>query len=706
MGSARIGKAPALGAVALAGIVLGASACTQRAAPPELVDVGLRDASVEGGAQGCHLDVECADRFACTVDHCTAGVCEHVPCVDCCGEGRACNPFGGCGPIPETCETDADCTDAQPCTLDACRARVCQHQPMDALCPASHICLAAIGCTPRPPDHCTTDADCAVIGFCYGAWTCSGEVGCTFVAPTDCDDGDVCTADRCDAASSACVHEGTDADGDAHDAVGCAGGDDCDDAVATTHPGATEACNGRDDDCDTTVDEGCCAAGPCETACHTTGMTGCNPDGTVGPCMPPAEVCNGTDDDCDGAADEDFDCVRGASSPCGTSCSTMGTSVCDASCHAGACAPPLEVCNGIDDDCASGPDDTFGCVLGSTSGCDTACASRGVQTCVAGCVLGTCVPPAETCNGLDDNCNGARDEGVGACIAGEMRACSALGMGFTTGNAVCRADCSGFDVAGCTRCGNNAIDAPEPCDGVALGGATCASRGYVGGTLRCAPGCVFDESSCTRCGNGAIDAGEQCDLTALGGASCTSLGTGFTGGTLRCGGSCTYDTTQCARCGNGLVESGEQCDGSVGAATCASVRPGYVGTLTCGSCHYDTSMCTWSDSGTWSVAPGVNYYCAFGEVSISFGNLSFNDTGASLTVSGGGLNCMMTGASARVSRTFDVSCTLPGACTETYRLTGTFDTDNSWRGTFRAGLTGSGCFDCSTQMYTGLTGSR
>jgi hypothetical protein len=35
-----------------------------------------------------------------------------------------------------------------------------------------------------------------------------------------------------------------------------AGGDDCDDTIATVHPGATETCNHDDDDCDATTDEG------------------------------------------------------------------------------------------------------------------------------------------------------------------------------------------------------------------------------------------------------------------------------------------------------------------------------------------------------------------------------------------------------------------------------------------------------------------
>lgn len=46
--------------------------------------------------------------------------------------------------------------------------------------------------------------------------------------------------------------ESTDDDGDTYDAT-----IDCDDGDASVHPGAFEACNGRDDNCDGTVDEGC-----------------------------------------------------------------------------------------------------------------------------------------------------------------------------------------------------------------------------------------------------------------------------------------------------------------------------------------------------------------------------------------------------------------------------------------------------------------
>lgn len=98
-------------------------------------------------------------------------------------------------------------------------------------------------------------------------------------------------------------------------------------------------------------------------------------------------------------------------------------------------------------------------------------------------------------------------------------------------------------------CGDNVIEAPEVCDGTDLGGETCASQGFSGGgTLACNSTCDgFDTSGCIAggpvCGNGVIETGEDCDGTNLGGATCTSLG--FSGGTLACSPSCTYDTSAC-----------------------------------------------------------------------------------------------------------------------------------------------------------------
>jgi len=39
-----------------------------------------------------------------------------------------------------------------------------------------------------------------------------------------------------------------------------------------------------------------------------------------------------------------------------------------------------------------------------------------VRTCDPFCGWGTCAPPAEACNGVDDNCNSMVDEGCGTCV--------------------------------------------------------------------------------------------------------------------------------------------------------------------------------------------------------------------------------------------------------------------------------------------------
>jgi hypothetical protein len=45
------------------------------------------------------------------------------------------------------------------------------------------------------------------------------------------------------------------------------------------------------------------------------------------------------------------------------------------------------------------------------------------------------------------------------------------------------------------------------------------------------------------CGNSIIESGEECDSSDFGGASCVTRG--YDSGTLRCGSSCTFDTSEC-----------------------------------------------------------------------------------------------------------------------------------------------------------------
>lgn len=100
--------------------------------------------------------------------------------------------------------------------------------------------------------------------------------------------------------------------------------------------------------CDPAIVKGQAA---CTTSCGTQGMQACGAQCRWSPCTPPKEVCNGRDDDCNGLKDEGFDCPAAASRACVTACQSKGVQVCDGTCSWSQCTPPIEACNGQDDDC-------------------------------------------------------------------------------------------------------------------------------------------------------------------------------------------------------------------------------------------------------------------------------------------------------------------------------------------------------------------
>jgi hypothetical protein len=162
-------------------------------------------------------------------------------------------------------------------------------------------------------------------------------------------------------------------------------------------------------------------------------------------------------------------------------------------------------------------------------------------------------------------------------------------------------------------CGNGKLDTGEACDGSLLGGKTCTTQGFTGGTLSCSSTCTLNTASCTKtttlCGNGKIDSGEQCDKTLLNGQTCVSRG--FAGGTLACSSTCLFNTSGCVAksstpvCGNGIVESGEWCDGyNLNGQDCTDRGFG-GGTLRCYECTYNTFYCTPKTSGTPVCGNGI-----------------------------------------------------------------------------------------------------
>ncbi|MCA9615723.1 MAG: hypothetical protein KC586_23365, partial [Myxococcales bacterium] len=139
---------------------------------------------------------------------------------------------------------------------------------------------------------------------------------------------------------------------------------DCDDTLADVHPGATERCNGRDDDCDGVARfEGVLEDRDGDGATSCGAVVDCDDtDPRVGLGAP--ERCNGADDDCDGHVDEnaedvawfpDFDRDGYGSGEGVSTCNPPASYVS----RDGDCAPSraevnpgaAERCDGVDQDC-------------------------------------------------------------------------------------------------------------------------------------------------------------------------------------------------------------------------------------------------------------------------------------------------------------------------------------------------------------------
>ena len=106
----------------------------------------------------------------------------------------------------------------------------------------------------------------------------------------------------------------------------------------------------------------------------------------------------------------DEPCEDGELGPCGSSVGACrpGTALCEDGVFGectGAVEPTAETCNDVDDDCDGRVDEDFG-VGEACDGPDVDRCTDDVRTCF-GCSLGSSEP--ETCNGKDDDCDGVTD---------------------------------------------------------------------------------------------------------------------------------------------------------------------------------------------------------------------------------------------------------------------------------------------------------
>ena len=257
---------------------------------------------------------------------------------------------------------------------------------------------------------------------------CDGNVDNGLAAPLADDQTGVCSGQLkiCDGADG-WGEPDNDLDGDGYGRCG----EDCDDDNPLIHPNAPEVCDNINQDCNELVDEGLgtttCGVGNCEVTvenCLAGVEIVCEPG------VPAAEICDGLDNDCDGSVDEELGSTTCGLGPCETTVENCVGGV-DQSCEA-LDVVSAESCDGIDNDCDGSVDND----LGGTSCGEGVCAHT-----VANCEAGEpqfCNPfdgaGSEICDGLDNDCEGTVDNGLTAPPAPKQHGVCAGQVQFCEGS--------------------------------------------------------------------------------------------------------------------------------------------------------------------------------------------------------------------------------------------------------------------------------
>ncbi|MBI5055620.1 MAG: DUF4215 domain-containing protein [Nitrospirae bacterium] len=383
-------------------------------------------------------------------------------------------------------------------------------------------------------------------------------------------------------------------------------GNDCNDSLASVHPGAGEICDNMDNDCDGKTDESCvytaCAAqeldvlNNCVTncgsnfvcqqmclssatpACGNAFMSlymcsigeGCNMDPNCMMASCPNQWINIYGSMCDNGETKVCGSNIGA---CRQGAETCVNSVWDHICT-GEIAPVAEICgDGIDNDCNGTTDDQWVCSDNDGDG------FIGRDDCNDG---DPAINPSavEVCDGIDNNCDGQTDEGVTTQYFIDrdgdgygdpymsIDACSPPSFEYVPNSSDCddsRSDihpgtdevcdgndnnCNGQIDDNCYSCGNGICEADK--------GETLAK-------------CAFD---CPVCGDGTLQPSEQCE-------------DGNTNNNDGCSSNCMNEY-----CGDGIVQLNEECDDG--------------GTMNNDGCNY---ICMREYCGDGIQQPGIGEVC-------------------------------------------------------------------------------------------------
>ena len=383
--------------------------------------------------------LECPEGQECRDGRCwSANPCEGVTCG---------NPSDVCDPRTGVCHTGATDDDGDGYTINN---GDCDDGDPDVHPDAAEVCDGS-------DQNCNWMID---EGFPDDDGDGFDTCGVGVAAQADCNDGDFRVfpgaTELCDGVDQDCdgeIDDGfPDDDGDGFDTCGAgvAAQADCNDGAPNVFPGATELCDGVDQDCDGEIDDGfpdddgdgfdTCGVGVAAQADCNDGAPNVFPGAT--------ELCDGVDEDCDGEIDDgvpDRECSTACgqgeercegggwfcSVPDSCECTPVGRVESDA---CGRCGERARTCQA---DLTWGPWSSCtgegACVPGTLDTCTTTCGSIGERSCDSTCAWRPCEPPTETCNAADDDCDG--DVDLSSCLVTVYRFYNA-----TTGDHMYKAD--------------------------------------------------------------------------------------------------------------------------------------------------------------------------------------------------------------------------------------------------------------------------
>lgn len=427
----------------------------------------INDVCSQGTCSG--VANSCSDSIGCTVDSCNENTdsCSNSANDMLCDNGAWCDGSEKCNAVLGCMPGTANCNDNVDCTVDLCDESEdeCAHTPDNNLCSDRQ---GVEGCSydnnpytydiaPKVEGVCDPILDCQLADYQFtyacDVSNCQAECDSSHICPnTQCTNIDGCYnniyIDYTDAVNTCKIDctcevntctQTTEVDNDLDGySVSCG---DCDDTNAAKNSGLSESCDGIDNDCDGSIDEEFAELGNSCTistgVCSNTGVYVCNQEKTGVTCNAEPitlyeETCDGIDNNCDGNVDEKFERLGQACFAGIGECKTDGTFVCSQDglsdiCSAEPELPRDEICDGLDNDCDNQIDeslttayyqdldeDGFGNPLVFQVLCSMPLGyTLNSDDCNDNDAL---IKPGaiESCNQIDDDCNGAIDDGLDA----------------------------------------------------------------------------------------------------------------------------------------------------------------------------------------------------------------------------------------------------------------------------------------------------